>query len=255
MDLALMWWRRCWPCRGDRKPQVTADPRVNARKGIRMEQASHEVQAQGRKADIVCEAPLAQCTNINSPFPLTAPRITQGSSPCPGSSWGSPPPCCLREAGSTQQRMGCSLKAGKALFPSVVKPRNILPRPIWPFPSWCAPNPKPLPSLWEHSPKLAVFPSFPSSQDTWNFLQQAPATPHGDSGQVRLPRPQVYCPGNQNNQTSSMGLLGQHAQRQHSHQGLYVLRMRNNLFQQNHPDISEEKQKQQLSARTPPRRL
>lgn len=62
---------------GGRKPGVRADPQVNARKGKGTEQASHEVRAQGRKADIVPEAPLSHSAS-NGTFHLTAPRVRQG---------------------------------------------------------------------------------------------------------------------------------------------------------------------------------
>lgn len=81
-------WRKV-PCRGDRKPQATADPRVSARKGIRMEQASHEVQAQGRKADIVSEAPLLHSElNIKQHLPPHCPQGHTGQLPLPRAAAG-----------------------------------------------------------------------------------------------------------------------------------------------------------------------
>lgn len=67
-------------------------------------------------------------------------------------------------------------------------PRNtpILPRSAHlAFPFLMPPRPTPLLCIvWDLSPKHGVFLSFPSSQDTWKFLLQAPATPHGDRGQA-----------------------------------------------------------------------
>lgn len=65
-----------------------------------MKQASHEVQAQGRKADIVCEAPL-----LHSALTSTAPSLSL----LPGSHRAAPP--ALAAAGALHHRAGSGRQA------------------------------------------------------------------------------------------------------------------------------------------------
>lgn len=184
---------------GARKPGVTADPQVNARKGKKNGAGVPRGSGTGQEGRPCPRGPpLAQRIKRHLP-PQRTPRQAGPAPPCAGQPAAGGRPATLAEAGrqqTEQRRPGCSLEAWRVRFYEV-KPRNTARSARFALPFLMPTSPVPLLCIgWELSPNRAVFSSFPSSQDTWKFLPQDPATPQGDRGQAALPRAVAHCPWN-----------------------------------------------------------